>query len=58
MGLVIFGLFIFYIALIVVMYISLGMWLEGHGGVHRWQMWLMSVGLDVLVVGAIFALVE
>lgn len=46
------------IILVSCLYVVTGMWLGRHGGVHRWQLWLMDVVFGVVVVGAIFMTIE
>lgn len=40
------------------LYVATGMWLSRHGGVHRWQLWLMDVIVGIAVIGAIFVAIQ
>ena len=40
------------------LFIATGMWLDTHGGWHRWQLWLMAVIATALFVGAIFMAIQ
>lgn len=40
------------------LYVATGMWLGRHGGVHRWQLWLMDVIVGIAVICAVFAAIQ
>ena len=40
------------------LFIAIGMWLDTHGGWHRWQVWLMAVIASALLAGAIFMAIQ
>ena len=57
------SLFIGFDILIVVLsvsalFVATGMWLDKHGGWHRWHLWLMAVVASAVFAGAIFMAIQ